>query len=286
MVGKVCTKCALWKSAYNFHKNKQCVGGFRSICKECVNREKRYLLAIDEEYAISKRIGEKVRRLKRIENDPSYRERENRLRNKSRKIRRADPLYRQAEYDRDNSNNRKRYANDIEYREKMLNLATAFAKTEKGIETHKKARAKYKISEKGIEAKKREIRSEAFRLRVNRYQQSEKGKATLRPSLYRNNMKRRSNKYHVEFRVHDRLELLERDSWTCQSCGIKVHDRRTGDWNTPDKANIDHIIPISKGGNSEPSNLQILCRTCNFKKKDKIIQVEVKPIKLIQDVGD
>jgi hypothetical protein len=274
MVGKVCTKCAEWKPANNFHKNNQCVGGFRSICKACVNGEKRYLLANDEEYAICKRNGEKARRIKRIENDPSYRERENKIRNESRKKRRADLEYRQAEYARENARNKERYANDVEYREIIIKRAIRFAQTERGRETHRKAHAKYKISEKGIEAKKREIRSEAFRLRVKRYQQSEKGKATLRPSIYKNNMKRRSNKYHVVFKLHDRLELLERDSWTCQSCGIKVHDRRTGDWNTPDKANIDHIIPISKGGNSEPNNLQILCRTCNFKKKDKIIQVE------------
>ena len=32
---------------------------------------------------------------------------------------------------------------------------------------------------------------------------------------------------------------------------------------------IDHIIPISKGGGNDSRNLQIICRTCNLKKGTK-----------------
>jgi 5-methylcytosine-specific restriction endonuclease McrA len=88
--------------------------------------------------------------------------------------------------------------------------------------------------------------------------------------FYQGVVKRRSYKHKVNFKPFERQQILERDKWACQSCGIKVHDRRKGDWNTPDKAHIDHIIPISKGGNSEPNNLQILCRTCNLSKYDKV----------------
>lgn len=34
---------------------------------------------------------------------------------------------------------------------------------------------------------------------------------------------------------------------------------------------VDHIYPLSRGGSNNPDNLQILCPTCNIKKKDKIL---------------
>ena len=33
---------------------------------------------------------------------------------------------------------------------------------------------------------------------------------------------------------------------------------------------LDHIVPISRGGSDDLSNLQVLCRRCNSSKKDRI----------------
>lgn len=42
---------------------------------------------------------------------------------------------------------------------------------------------------------------------------------------------------------------------------------------------IDHILPISKGGKSTLDNLQLLCRTCNRQKSDRIVPpMELAPV--------
>ncbi len=61
-----------------------------------------------------------------------------------------------------------------------------------------------------------------------------------------------------------RLQVLERDNFTCQFCG-----------RTPKKdgvsLEVDHIIPVSKGGRTELSNLQTLCYDCNRGKSDRFV---------------
>ena len=100
------------------------------------------------------------------------------------------------------------------------------------------------------------------------YRHTEKG----REARFRAELKRRSNKNNVKFSMTIRKSILERDFYTCQLCGIKVHDRSTGNWNTPDKAHIDHIIALINGGPSVSSNLWTLCRTCNLTKRTKNIR--------------
>lgn len=106
---------------------------------------------------------------------------------------------------------------------------------------------------------------ECDRVAKRNYFQSEKG----RENSYSARTKRRSRMNNVEFTPFQRKAILDRDNWTCQKCGIKVHDRNTGEWNTPDKAHLDHIISLYDSGSSEPENIQTLCRTCNLSKGKK-----------------
>lgn len=61
-----------------------------------------------------------------------------------------------------------------------------------------------------------------------------------------------------------RQAVFERDNYTCQYCG---HSGNEAD------LEVDHIIPICKGGNNDMRNLCTACKTCNRKKGAKILTI-------------
>lgn len=60
-----------------------------------------------------------------------------------------------------------------------------------------------------------------------------------------------------------REAIKKRDNYTCKICGNSVY-------NEPNLLlEVDHIVPVSKGGRTEASNLQTLCWRCNRTKGNK-----------------
>ena len=59
-----------------------------------------------------------------------------------------------------------------------------------------------------------------------------------------------------------REKVMKRDHYICQLCGKYM----------PDEVGlqVDHIIPVSKGGKTVMSNLQVLCSKCNGSKSNKM----------------
>lgn len=57
-----------------------------------------------------------------------------------------------------------------------------------------------------------------------------------------------------------RLELFERDHWTCHYCGERV---------TQANVTLDHFVPQSKGGGHTKANLHTSCLACNSIKSGK-----------------
>lgn len=60
--------------------------------------------------------------------------------------------------------------------------------------------------------------------------------------------------------AYARHEIFKRDNYRCLECGVTNEQR---------ELQIDHIIPISRGGSDELSNLQTLCTVCNLLKSDR-----------------
>lgn len=61
-----------------------------------------------------------------------------------------------------------------------------------------------------------------------------------------------------------REKIKSRDSYACQICGLSVNAEKNL------LLEIDHIVPLSKGGITSESNLQTLCWKCNRSKGAKI----------------
>lgn len=62
-----------------------------------------------------------------------------------------------------------------------------------------------------------------------------------------------------KYTVDDIKRMLESQQHECNICFVNIAE----------KYEIDHIVPLSKGGTSWPSNLQILCPTCNRRKGNR-----------------
>lgn len=90
----------------------------------------------------------------------------------------------------------------------------------------------------------------------------------------------------AEISNHRRRLVFKRDNFTCQYCGIKgkrtdyinhkgqfITGGMIDKFNDPikDSLEIDHIIPKSKGGSNQISNLITACWECNHKKGNEIL---------------
>lgn len=82
-------------------------------------------------------------------------------------------------------------------------------------------------------------------------------------------LKRKALKLGATTEDFTRLEVFERDGWTCGLCGEPV-DRELK-WPDPMSPSLDHVIPLIKGGDHSRANTQCSHLTCNVRKHDRIL---------------
>lgn len=105
--------------------------------------------------------------------------------------------------------------------------------------------------------------------RHKKYREANIGKVKSREVVWRSANKDKIRVKHAnrralianaggKFSAGDVAEILIKQKRRCASCKNKIS-----------KYHIDHINPISKGGDNSKWNIQILCVTCNLKKSAK-----------------
>lgn len=60
-----------------------------------------------------------------------------------------------------------------------------------------------------------------------------------------------------------RQVILDRNGYTCQTCGAGPGDLDPFNPHRKVRLHIDHILPKSHGGTDDKNNLRVLCSTCN-----------------------
>jgi hypothetical protein len=72
-----------------------------------------------------------------------------------------------------------------------------------------------------------------------------------------------------------RVDIYERDNWTCQLCLKSVNPNLA----FPDSmcASLDHVIPLSRGGSHKSSNVQLAHLRCNTSRGNKVEGLSPRP---------
>jgi hypothetical protein len=89
---------------------------------------------------------------------------------------------------------------------------------------------------------------------------------------YGKNHRSRARHHGVKYVAFPIRNIYERDGYRCQICNKQVFQKamyRKSDGKIhPLSPTIDHIVPMSRGGNHEPDNCQTACFLCNSRKSD------------------
>jgi len=86
---------------------------------------------------------------------------------------------------------------------------------------------------------------------------------TSNNSYLRENAERNGEKFKA-------ITVLLRDGWRCQLCGKKLNPKHRGTYRD-DAPELDHVTPLSKGGEHSKRNTQCACRKCNLSKSNKAL---------------
>jgi 5-methylcytosine-specific restriction endonuclease McrA len=138
------------------------------------------------------------------------------------------------------------------------------AKTQLNNPNKNKNHAKYKATEKGVACTERYKRGESCREARYRYNSSELGSAAH--ARWCANRRDYNLVAANSLTLPEWNEILKQQDYRCLCC-----EKAFSNESIKDRAERDHIIPLSKGGPLRMGNVQALCRSCNASKGDKMV---------------
>jgi hypothetical protein len=80
--------------------------------------------------------------------------------------------------------------------------------------------------------------------------------------------RQRAQQYGSKYEPIDRLSIFTRDEWVCGLCEKPVDPTKR--YPHPRSASLDHVIPLSRGGDHIPSNVQCAHLDCNIAKGARV----------------
>ncbi len=96
---------------------------------------------------------------------------------------------------------------------------------------------------------------------------SRRGKYCKRHQHHDKGHRRRARKFGVHYEYINPRTIYERDRWMCGICKRPVD--RGLQYPHPLSASLDHVVPISDGGDHAPANVQCAHHKCNHAKGNR-----------------
>lgn len=127
--------------------------------------------------------------------------------------------------------------------------------------------AKSKLEVVCHECRRKRGRPPINRERVRRQNREAAARARATGKRIGANYRARARHYGVQYEPIQPRRVFARDGWRCGICGRKVDKRLKAP--NPMRASLDHIVPMSKGGDHLLANVQCAHLRCNVGKRER-----------------
>jgi len=250
MKNKVCSLCKEPHPIESFQLNSKS-GKRSSYCTPCLSQKKRESYLRHRETTIAKSRAYVLENLERTqEYQAQYRDEHREERNENERIRRVE------KHDEIREKANARYANDPEYRQ-MRKAQHDKWRTEfnRRLEADPELKRQHQV--RWAEASAKWVQNNQEQYLASARANSARRRAQVKTGNY----------YDLITQEFIALLRIQQNS-TCVYCDGVF-----------DKFDLDHIIPLSRGGQHEPDNVCLACETCNSSKHNKLLYSEWVPPK-------